>query len=141
MNKLNNLLTIIVCAFTSSFVYSEVYQCDVEGKMVFQQIPCAIVEVVSTECDENYDYSEIVSSADATFDIRYCYYLQLDKVGEKEKQRLMQAYKQRRTEARELALREKTYDKLQSIVEKSSGYVGESDSYVKGASSYVQPIN
>jgi uncharacterized pyridoxamine 5'-phosphate oxidase family protein len=109
--NLTGVLTGTVFAFVSSFSYAEVYQCQVNGKLVFQQTPCPL-EVAETGCDENYDYLEKSYAADASFEDTYCFYLQLDKLDTKEKQRLMKIYKQKRAQAELLAKKKAVSEKI-----------------------------
>lgn len=125
--NLNGMLTGTVFAFFSSFSYAEVHQCQVDGKLVFQQTPCPL-EVVDTGCDENYDYLEKSYALDASFDDTYCFYLQLDKLDAQEKQRLMKIYKQKRAQAELLAQKEVAYKKMTetSAVQEEDSYAQES---------------
>lgn len=95
--KLNNAIAVIILVPLSLSAYSEIYQCEENGKLTFQQIPCP-VETTDAGCDENYDYSDNVNSIDSSFDDKYCYYRQLDREEKHEKERLMQAYQERRNE-------------------------------------------
>ena len=125
--NINGVLTGTVFAFVSSFSYAQVHQCQVDGKLVFQQAPCPI-EVVETGCDANYDYLEKSYAVDASFDDTYCFYLQLDKLDAQEKQRVMEIYKQKRAQAELLAQKEAAYKKMTetSAVQQEDSYVKES---------------
>lgn len=99
MNRIfnNTFIAFILMLVFSSFVYSEVYQCEANGKVTFQQIPC--VEEAVEDCDENYDYVDKASAIKASFDDKYCYYRQLDREDSQEKARLLKEYQGRRDEA------------------------------------------
>ena len=94
----------MILIFTISFANSEVYKCQEEGKVVFQQVPCLIV--TENECDENYDYLARASSTKASFDDKYCYYRQLDRENEQERALHLKEYQQIRDEALVSAMRE-----------------------------------
>ena len=100
--ELNNVLAIAVLTFASSLAYSNVNTCNIDGKVVYQQLPCPVA-IVEPGCDESFDYSDNVDDVDASFGDKYCYYLQLENVDKQEKERLMAAYKEKRAEALEVA--------------------------------------
>lgn len=110
-----------VSILTSTFAGAEVHQCEIDGKLVFQQMPCPI-ETVDTGCNENYDYSDNVASTNASFDDRYCYYLQLDRLDKNEKQRLMTAYKERNAGAVEVAIQNTPDNKMTSSAQETTDY-------------------
>ena len=135
----NNLLAIIA-TLVSSCAFSEVYQCTVDGKNVFQQTPCEVVDILATSCDVNHDYSQDVGLVDASFDDKYCFYLQLDKADADEKSKLMQAYQNKKIEAQAIYKREIAANELQGIVEVSTGYAKELSSYTQEVSDFSPPI-
>ena len=140
MRKYTNNLLAIILTFAPSYAFSQVYQCVVDGKSVFQQTPCEVVEVLSTSCDVNHDYSNDVSPVDATFDDKYCFYLQLDKADAEEKSRLMQAYQDKRTEAQAIYEREVAANKLRENAEVSTGYAKELSNISNEVSDFSAPV-
>lgn len=98
----SNALTVIALALVSSSTYSEIFTCEIDGKQVYQQLPCPIEIAEDAGCDENYDYSDRVDRLNPSFEDRYCYHLQLENLDAVEKQRLMKAYNKRRAEAQEM---------------------------------------
>ena len=140
MSKFPNNLLIIVAALASPSAFSEVYQCVVDGKSVFQQTPCEVVEALPTTCDSNHDYSKDVGPVDTSFEDKYCFYLQLDKASANEKTQLMQAYQLKKTEAQAAYDREISSNKLQEKVEVSTGYAKELSNYSQDTTNLSAPI-
>ena len=132
-----NMLIVIFCTFCSPFVCSEIYKCEVDGKLTFQQVPCPI-EVVEEECDSTYDYAKNVYIQDSSFDDTYCYYLQLENVEKKEKARLILAYKQKRAEAQRLVKQEEVYDKLNYGAQDAKSYVQKSNEASYQSEGYIE---
>jgi hypothetical protein len=140
MNNYPNNLLAIIATLVSSSAFSEVYQCVVDGKNTFQQTPCEVVEVLSTSCDVNHDYSNDVGPVNATFDDKYCFYLQLDKANAEEKNRLMQVYQDKKTEAQAIYEREIAANKLQKNAEVSIGYANDLSNIPNEVSDFSAPI-
>ena len=128
MSKYPNSLLITAALFSPS-AFSEIHQCTVDGKNIFQQTPCEVVEALPTTCDSNHDYSKNVGPVDTSFDDRYCFYLQLDNASVSEKTKLMQAYQLKKAEAQAIYDREVSSNKLQKKVEVSAGYAKELSTY------------
>lgn len=116
----NKVLVFSTIIFFSASTYSQIHQCEIDGKVVYQQLPCPIEVVTDTGCDENYDYSVIAQSIEATFDDRYCYYLQINDVDSKEKERLMQVYKEKREEAQQVVDEKAISGELDDLEENSN---------------------
>jgi len=115
MKKYLNYFLVMIVTLLSCPAFSEVYQCVIENKTVFQQTPCELIEVVPTSCDSNHDYLNDVGPIDTSFDNKYCFYLQLDQVDAIEKARLMQAYQEKKRKAQSAYNRQVATNKINNV--------------------------